>query len=291
MSFVSIIKEKRPDLSDGSVKTYNSILTSLWKRVFKDQEVDVEKLHDVEKMNEYAETLKTSSTRKTFYACLFSVTGIKKYQDEMMKEQEKINLVTSEQVRNDKQEENYITQEQIKEKFNELETVVKKMYRSKVYDWAVIQDYILLALYGGMFIPPRRALDYTAMKIANFNIEEDNYFNKNKFVFNKFKTVGKVGSQIVELPKPLVSIVKKWISINPTDWFLFDTKMHPMDSVKLNQKMNRIFGKNVGINNFRHSFMSEKYADTIEVNRQMAEDFRMMGSSRRQEAVYVQSGK
>jgi hypothetical protein len=290
MSFVQLIKEKRPELKDGSVKTYSSMLSNLWKRVFKDDKIDLSRLKDTDKIIEYVETQKTLSTRKTLYACLFGMTDVPLYREKMLEEQQKINEIHADQTRSEKQEEKHVSQEQLKDMFNKLEKTAKHMYRVKDYQWDVLQNYVLLALYGGQFIPPRRSLDYTAMKIKNIDKEQDNYFDKNKFVFNQFKTAGKVGSQVVELPKPLVSIIKKWISVNPTDWLLFDTKMNPMDSVKLNQKFNKLFGKAVSINEFRHSFMSEKYAPTIETNRMMAEDFRKMGSSRMQENVYIQKG-
>lgn len=290
MSFIQLIKEKRPDLKDGSVKTYNSILSSLWKKLFKDDTIDLSRLNDVAKMSEYAESQKSNSTRKVVYAVLFSMTGIQDYRDKMIDTQQAINEVYADQTRSEKQEENHVTQTQLKEMFEKLQAEAKKIYRHKDYKWSVLQDFILLAIYGGQFIPPRRALDYTAMKIKNFNLETDNYFHKNKFVFNNFKTAGSAGQQEIVLPKPLLAIVKKWISVNPTDWLLFDTKMQPMNSVKLNQKFNKLFGKAVSINEFRHSYMSEKYAPTIETNRMMAEDFRLMGSSRNQEKVYIQQG-
>lgn len=290
MSFVQLIKEKRPDLKDGSVKTYNSILSSLWKKLFKDESIDLSRLNDIEKMTEYAESQNSNSTRKVVYAILFSMTGIQDYRDKMIDTQQQINEVYADQTRTEKQEEKHVSQTELKELFEKLQVDAKKIYRHKDYDWGKLQDYILLALYGGQFIPPRRALDYTAMKIKNFNLENDNYFYKNKFVFNTFKTAGSAGKQEIVLPKPLLSIIKKWISINPTEWLLFDTKKQSMNAVKLNQKFNKLFGKAVSINEFRHSYMSEKYAPTIETNRMMAEDFRLMGSSRNQEKVYIQQG-
>ena len=42
---------------------------------------------------------------------------------------------------------------------------------------------------GGIYIPPRRSLDYVCFKIKNINRDEDNYLDKNEFVFNKYKTI------------------------------------------------------------------------------------------------------
>jgi hypothetical protein len=288
MSFIEFIKEKGPELKDGSLKSYNSILTGLYKTLFKDQPIDLSHLNNVEQMSEYADSRKSLSTRKQTYAVLFLMTGLRIYRDKMSDIWHKINEINSKQIRTEKQEENHVTQSELKELFDKLQIQAKMFYKIKEYNWSILQDYVLLSLYGGQFIPPRRSLDYTAMKIKNYNVDTDNYFLKNKFVFNNYKTAGIYGRQEIILPKPLLSIIKKWISINPTEWLLFDTNLNPMDSVKLNQKFNKLFGKNVSINQFRHSYLSEKYDSTIQVNREMAEDFYLMGSSSTQQTTYIQ---
>jgi len=162
------------------------------------------------------------------------------------------------------------------------------MYREKKYDFVKMQEYIILALLSGLYIPPRRALDYTAFKIKNIDKEHDNYFDKNKLVFNKYKTSDKKGQQVVEVPKELASILKKWISVNPTDYLLFDRNSNTMSSVKLNQKLERMFGKKVGINTLRHSYLTDKYGELIDAKKEMEKDFKEMGSSKLQENVYIQ---
>ena len=62
--------------------------------------------------------------------------------------------------------------------------------------------------------------------------------------------------EIVEVPKPLQSILKKWITINPTEYLLFDTNKNKLSSVKLNQRLNKIFNnKKVSINALIQSFV------------------------------------
>jgi hypothetical protein len=47
------VKSKRPNLSQGSINTYSSILKSLFSKVFGEQHVDLGKFDDVEKVLEH----------------------------------------------------------------------------------------------------------------------------------------------------------------------------------------------------------------------------------------------
>jgi hypothetical protein len=71
---------------------------------------------------------------------------------------------------------------------------------------------------------------------------------------------------------------------------LFDTNNSKLSPVKLNQRLNKIFGSEKGcsVNGLRHSFLSNKYQDTIKLNEAMAKDMQEMGSSISQSKVYIQ---
>ena len=101
-----------------------------------------------------------------------------------------------------------------------------------------------------MFVKPRKSKDYVEFKIKNIDEAKDNYFEKDKMIFNSTE------KEIVEVPKPLQSILKKWITINPTEYLLFDTNKNKLSSVKLNQRLNKIFNnKKVSINALIQSFV------------------------------------
>jgi hypothetical protein len=58
--------------------------------------------------------------------------------------------------------------------------------------------------------------------------------------------------------------------------------------VKLNQRLNKLFDhKKVGVNQLRHTFLSDKYQSTIQANNDMAKDMKDMGSSTIQEKIYI----
>jgi hypothetical protein len=67
------------------------------------------------------------------------------------------------------------------------------------------------------------------------------------------------GKQIVKAPPQLMTILKKFIKINPNKYLLVDSQNKKMSSVKINQHLERIFNKKVGINILRHSYISNKY--------------------------------
>jgi hypothetical protein len=68
------------------------------------------------------------------------------------------------------------------------------------------------------------------------DIDVYNYIEKNKMYFNSYKTAKTYGCQVIDIPKALQTILKKWININPTKT-LFDANMNPLSSVKLSQRI------------------------------------------------------
>ena len=82
--------------------------------------------------------------------------------------------------------------------------------------------------------------------------------------------------------------MNKWIKINHTDYLLFDTNDNALSNVKLNQRLNKLFDhKKVGVNQLRHTYLSDKYQSSIDTNNEMANDLKNMGSSMIQEKIYI----
>ena len=196
------------------------------------------------------------------------------------------------QVKNEKQEHNWIDSNEIKSKwelYKKNAMILYKKQQKTVQDFQEIQSFILLSLLGGLFIPPRRAKDMVDFKIKN-NIDKtkDNYIDKNYMVFNSYKTAKFYGEQKVLLPPELKKILNKWIQINPTEYLFFDTFFQPLSSVKLNQRLNKLFdNKRISVNALRHSYLSNKYLSTIDTNKELANDLTSMGSSIAQQKVYI----
>jgi len=284
------LKETRPELSDSTLKTYTSILKSLYKRVFGDEEI---KFKNFEKWQDIIEDFKDKpvSSRKTALSALYVLTGMQKYNELMRDGIEEYKNGVDKREMNDKQKDAFKTQEEIKDIVEQYKKRADLLYKKNgrtVRDVQDIQDFIILVLTSGVYIPPRRA-EWTKFKIKDIDVANDNYIKDGKqFVFNAFKTSNQKGTQVLDIPSDLKKIIKKWLLINPTPYLLFDVKGDALNATKLNQRLGKIFGKGFSVNGLRHSYLSSKYQDTIKLNEKMAEDLEAMGSSKAQEKIYIQ---
>jgi integrase len=288
------IIQKRPHLSKQSISTYTSILKNLFEKVFPNEVFDINKFNDNKKILEHLKKVEPNK-RKTVLSSLVILTDNKAYREQMLEDIEEYNKEQHKQVMNDKQTESWVDTDEIKKLLSILEKEVKLLYKKEtlsISDLQTIQNYIIICLLGGVYIPPRRSKDFVDFKINNINKATDNYINKNKLVFNSYKTAKTYGQQEVEIPHELSKILKKWIKVNPTDYLLFDSNKNQLSNVKLNQRLNKLFGnKKVGVNQLRHTFLTDKYQSTIETNNEMAKDMQKMGSSKIQEPIYIKKKK
>jgi hypothetical protein len=294
MDFREVLKEKRSTLSDGSLKTYNSLLRTIYKNCFKDDKEPVVSKFESEKDIILAFlNSKPFNVRKTLLSALVCIApDVKEYKAEMLTNIKEYNDEINKQEQTESQKESNITGQQIKDILYNLKQETDFIYKKKYINDADIQrlqDYILVCLLGGQYIVPRRALDYTEFKIKNVNKEVDNYMEKNKMFFNKYKTAKYYGCQNLEIPIQLKNILLKYISAIPDkiDYLLFGLNGNKLSAVTLNQKLNRIFDGKVSINALRHSYLTEKYADVMKKTKKMNAELTQMGSSEQQAKTYV----
>jgi hypothetical protein len=285
-----IIKNK-PNISKSSVTTYLSILKNLYINVFKDDKFDLDKFDNADKILTALKDLEPNK-RKTILAALVVITDNKKYRDQMMKDIEEYKSNESNQLKNDKQTESWVDTSEIDDVFKHMEQIVKHLYKKKdlsMTDLQEIQNFIILCVLSGRFIPPRRSKDYVDFKIKDIDPEKDNYISKKNMIFNSYKTAKTYMKQELQIPPELLKILNKWIKVNPTEYLFFDSNGNKLTNVKLTQRLNKIFGKKASVNQMRHTYLSNKYQDTIKLNKEMADDMKAMGSSRSQEAIYIKS--
>lgn len=290
MNIKEELKTLRPNLSEGSLKTYASILKNLHKKVFENKEVEKSDFNEFRKILDYLKDVPPNK-RKTILSALVVLTDKNEYREIMNDDVSNYNKEIQKQEKSETQRENWITTDEVREVFNRLENDAKILFKKSNKtnaDMNQIQNYIIVALLGGIFIPPRRSLDYCAMKIKNIDRDEDNYIDKNKFVFNKYKTAKTYGKQELAIPQQLKNILNRWISINDSDYLLRDKNGNQMTSTKLNQYMNRIFdGKKIAVNAMRHTYLTDKYKQTSEEQKRLADDMSAMGSSTNMAETYI----
>lgn len=266
MDLADLIKEKRPKLSANSVKTYKSILTNIYRKCFPDDdEMQMKKFDDTECIMEHLKDIPFNK-RKTTLAALVVITGNKDYTKLMTEDINKYNQNQLLQKKEGKFE-NMIPIEEVEGILKKLEKEAKHLYKKEnleMKDYQKIQDYILLALTGGIYQAPRRSLDWV-MLVKDYDVEKDNYIDmKNKvFVFNSYKTAKSNGSQTIEIVKPLLTILKKWISILPADmkYLLFDGKGNHITPSQITHRLNNIFGKPISTSLLRHIYLTSKFSN------------------------------
>jgi integrase len=257
------IKENRPKLSESSIKTYVSTLFNLYKNLNlnKSSLTTLAFYNDATPILEYLLD-KPPKSRKSILSALYILTNNIKYREKMIEDCKVVNENYKNQKKNTKEKENWIDIDEIKSKYTNLLSKVKAMFsKTMVGDYTTIMDYFLLAFLGGVSgLAPRRSLDYVLLKINNYDKTKDNYYKAGKLYFNRYKTSDKYGLQILDVPKEVNNIIKKWLKINKGDYMLFSTNKNPLSSSQISRMLNKIFdGKSISVDMLRHIYLTDLY--------------------------------
>ena len=248
------LRANREKISDSSIKTYASMLGSINKKLGGEKNLDFFSKEKDKIINYIKENITSNQTQKTLLSALYILTDLKEYKDYMLEICKKVNDTYREQKMSDKQKEHRISFEEVKNKVNDLLNMLKTNPSLNSYEL-----FLIAAFSSGVYAPPRRS-EFAFVKIKNFDRKTDNYLEKNKIVFNSYKTAKKYGSQIYEVPSPLIPIVKKYLKLNKTD-YLFPKRGGDacMTNVDYNRTLQKIFGKTISVDNLRSIYLSEKY--------------------------------
>ena len=252
----------RPHLSQSSLKTYTSVLYNLHKHMTdgaNPTNIEWYKTNSSKIIIHLKDNVK-KATRKSILSALYVLTKIPQYQEQMMKDAKDIHEEYKEQKKTEKQKENWLSVQEIEDKYNKLLRQVQDIFKKKaIADVSIIIDYLLVAFLSGHLFPPRRSLDYALLKWKNFDQNEDNYYKRGKFYFNKYKTSDTYGLAKLDVPKEVDSILKKWLKINPSEYVLISSNNKPLSSSQITKMLNKIFGKDVSVNMLRHIYLTNYY--------------------------------
>jgi integrase len=267
-----ILKNNRPELSLGSLRTYSSIIKNLGIQMNKNfnNPNDVCKNHK-EILNHLKDV--SPKVRKTRLSALVVYCKgqdeniVNKFRDLMLKDDKQAEEDMKEQKMNDKQKEAMIPYEEVMSLYNKLEKEVNPLLKMDKLDknqFNRVQLYVLLSCL--LLISPRRSTDYTEFKIRNIDKEKDNYMTlikrKPYFVFNKYKTAKKYKTQQVEIPKKLKTIIDRWTVINPSDYLLLNTRQtDKINATQLSNMLYSFFNKPISTTMLRHIYLSNIYKD------------------------------
>jgi integrase len=263
------IREKKPNISESTIKTYVSLLKSLYyKHHEKDSPMNVSWFNNQDEIIKLLND-KDPKSRKTTYASIIAICDDKhneKYKKAMMDDGKTYQAYIETQTKSVSQDENWKTMDDINAIYNVMFNKVKNLLNSKdpldKNDYKKLQNFIILCVTCGKFMPPRRSTDWTEMRIrGDIDKTKENYIDKGDFVFNRYKTGKFYGEQRVAIPKDLKTILTKYIKLNPHDYLLNDMKGNKMNNVKLNQHLNSIFDGKVSTSLLRHIYLSDKLKD------------------------------
>jgi DNA-binding ferritin-like protein (Dps family) len=284
------IHKKRPNLSTSSVTTYASVLKSLYKKIWGDGAIHWDKFDNTKEVMDFLKDVPPNK-RKTTLSALVIITDKSEYRDQMLSDVRDYNKEIQKQEKTPAQEENWVNETDVRKVFDALKSdamaLLKKKQNLRPAELQEVQNFVIMALLSGIYIPPRRSKDYCDFKIKNIDEEKDNFIKKGKLVFNSYKTSKTYGTQEVEIGKSLASILNVWLKRNPTEWLLIDSNMNHLTPVKLNQRLNKIFDKKIAVNALRHSFLTSKYAEHSKKEKELEEDVAEMGTSKAMLVNYV----
>ena len=267
-------KKDRP-LSDKSITAYVSTLSNLYKKIFGDEDFDIDDFNRYIDVLGYLDDIPYSK-RKTILASLLTITTDKtaygKYHKAMMSDAKDYDKEMEENAMTDKYAENWITGDEITEKGDPLKErwleLINKPDKLPT-DKQELQQYLLYVLTSGKKnILPRRLLDWTEMKVekhdARAKVKPDyNIYDpqKKQFYFYRYKTDKSFNRQIIKPPLEVKKLLDLWIKNKPESVYLFtDRNNSKLSPITLNQRLNKIYGDHKSINSIRHSFITEKYA-------------------------------
>lgn len=197
--------------------------------------------------------------------------------------------------------------EKYKNKLMEIKPIIEKKYNSQIdnsdfltWDEVILTinklqeiknktknesiQYCCLALH--VYIPTRRFNEISTLIYKNNIIncsEKKNYFinNNSQFVFNDFKTVKKIGKQIIDSPKELTNIIQEYVKYqNIND----DEKMFKLSENYLRKLLSDLFLKyvnknNITTNDIRHAFINQLYKNEIPTLTEIKNYALMMGQT------------
>ena len=276
----TFMKKLETQMEGLSQKTIDMYLTKLRKLNGDKPFKSLVFVKNVEAMRPKLESIPNDNTRKSYVASIIAVLGrqkdkaSKKANDkykEMFAKERGIFAEKQEKGEMSKtQKDNWIEMSDIKrihKTLSENIDMIQDKDNLTTSDKRALEDHLLLSLY--VLQPPRRNADYYMMKFGMSEDPKFNYvcLNEGKYKFNDFKTVKKTGATELPVPPEMLEAFKKYfelMKLKAGDYILFNNDEKRTMSNKITKNLNRITGKKVGSSMLRHIYLTEKYKDVKE---------------------------
>jgi hypothetical protein len=263
MELKEALSKKREKLSESSLHTYSTLLCALLRKGNLPLELETFKKHKKEILKQI-EDKDSAQSKKTILSALFVLTDDEDFQKQMMENIGVVNTHYKSQKMTEKQENNFLSTETVKNKMDELFLIAKQTPSILSY-----QNVLLWGLTSGVYVPPRRN-EICYVKVTDYDVAKDNYFEKNKIIFNQYKTANKYGKQEVKLPKESQPIMKKYLVLlkGERTFMFFNPSTHrPFNSSDMSKRLSSLFGKStgIGVDGLRMAYLSQKYKDVPKI--------------------------
>jgi hypothetical protein len=252
----------RPNLSKSSLQTYASLLVSISKKV------NVSTVEGIatskKKILDIIGKMTSTQSKKTLLSALYILTQDQEYKTKMLAFIKQSNEKYKNQTVSKKLKESYISKAQIQAVYDRVKTAASKVPSIDNY-----VNYLIVGLMSGLFIAPRR-LEYSEVMIRNYNKKKDNFLDIRKKVigFNSYKTVKTYGFQLIEVPAEILSIMRKFVKLNETDYLLIKNNGKPLSSSELSKRVGKIFGDDqIGVDVLRSMYVSDVYKSVPALNK------------------------
>jgi len=272
-------------ISDGSKATYMSKLKKLNGNM---APTDLNFLKNTKSIMEQIELISNPNTRRSSIIAVVSVLkDNKKFKKEYLVYHANMMAINSvlnkESFKSDatKEKQANVKMDYILGVQKELALVLPLIAKKrKISDEQLQQlhDLVVSSIYT--LLPPRRNIDYSEMIIGMPTDDKTkNYYNKDKFYFNCYKTNGAYKQQIIDVPEELNKIIKVWIKFKPKGDYLLVKLPAGVKyaSGEMTALLRKVFkNDSMGVSVLRNVFLSDKYSDVMAG---LKKDAEQMGTS------------
>jgi len=285
MTLSEIIKNNRPHLSPGSIRTYISLLGSLARAL----KIEINTPDDLsthsDAIFDYIKDL-DKRRRKTILAAIVTTLGdshkklVEKFRAHMMKDIEAVKEEDEKQEMTEKEKDNWMSWSRVMEVYSNLKKEVAPLWKLESLNknqFARLQDFVLLSML--VLIPPRRALDLTEM-LHKGGSKDNNYidFKKSQAHYNVYKTAHKYNEQVTDLPKELINVLKAWLKKNNNEYMFVSTdRTSKLKPPQITNRLNNIFGKHLSVNMLRKIFISDNVLKNVPALTKLQDMAKQMG--------------
>tara|TARA_R110000772_G_scaffold123098_1_gene229332 strand:- start:955 stop:1869 length:915 start_codon:yes stop_codon:yes gene_type:complete len=274
MDLSKLITESR-NIKPNSLNAY---LIALKKLNNGDKIEDLKFLENKKEVNEKLDKLALSTQKNYLTAVLVALQAVEEpnetiltyYRDKLDQLNTEYNNKIKTNSKSETQEKNWTTIKELNKIRRDYEKEVKNYEISTKEKLTpknkhLLQEYLVASLYT--LKPPIR-LDYAPMEVIKDEKkakEGINYLinkgrNKKYFLIQEFKTSKKHGTQKMEIPPALNTIINLWLKHNDTPYFLLNARGEALSANGLGKLITKVFkatGKQITLNILRHVYISE----------------------------------